>query len=123
MAQSALHFNLGIPWQTITTSQVLQPNIKYCVNAGSDITLALPLTFNVNDAFYVYNHSTGFNFTISQNAGQYITGISPVITTVGVAGKIESLTSGSMILLQCIFAANASVELNIIWQDGNFKIT
>lgn len=123
MAQSALHFNLGTPWTTITSNQVLQPNIAYCVNAGSNITLALPVTFNVNDAFYIYNHSAANIFTVTQNAGQFITGISPAATTVGVTGSLAATAKGDMILLQCIFAANASLEVNVIWQNGIFLYT
>ncbi|CAB4240949.1 hypothetical protein UFOVP23_43 [uncultured Caudovirales phage] len=125
MAQSALRINTSTiaSWMTITTSQAIVPGIGYCVNASGPVTLALPLTFNVNDAFIIYRYSVGHDIVIGQNAGQYVSGLSGEVTTTGVGGSVTLTQDGGFVYMQCIFAANANVQLNMLMNYGSILFT
>jgi hypothetical protein len=93
----------GFTWNLVTTAGpiTLAPNNGYfCAFAGL-ITFVLPTTCSFGDRFAIYNIQASSNWTLTQNALQYIRFVGTA-TTVGTGGSITGNTTGDGIDFTCM---------------------
>ena len=98
-----------LTWSTLVLGQPLVIDNGYFMDNPAPAVYTLPLVAPVGGLIQIINVSAS-TFTIAQNAGQSIR-IGNAISTVGVAGNIQSLTPGDAIILVCYVANSSFVNL------------
>jgi hypothetical protein len=89
----------AFPYQTLLVGQPLIPNTGYFLANGVPATYTLPAVCPAGSTIILINIGPS-TVTIAQNAGQQII-FGNLITTLGVAGSIQSVTSGDAVTLVC----------------------
>ncbi len=93
----------GFVWDEETgTSRTLVANEGIFANNAGTVTLTLPVSCNINDAFAAYQEGAG-KVRIAQNASQQIR-FGNTASTSGAGGYIESLNQGDSVVIVCVDA-------------------
>jgi hypothetical protein len=105
-----------IPYQeTSSLTNVMVANNEYTANAGSVVSLTLPITAVVGSTIRVNGKGAGGWRIDQQNAGHVIH-VGAASTTVGAGGSLASATQFASITLRCITA-------NDVWEAISFAGT
>jgi hypothetical protein len=105
----------GVSWVQITVSQELLPNRGYFCTGLALQTLTLPQSADIGDVVSVYGEGVGL-FRIAQLSGQRIR-VGNKATTLGLAGRIDSLEVGDAIEL--VYRGSGLWTGNLA---GNFEV-
>ncbi len=93
----------GVVWNVVTaTSQAMDANNGYIVNAATLCTLTLPATAAVGTEIKISGLGVG-GWKVAQNAGQNMV-ISPSSTTVGTGGSLASTARYDSVNFVCLVA-------------------
>ena len=107
----------GFTWNVITAATATMATSNgYICNRNSGVLLSLPVLASVGDTFKVTNINNIGNWTIQQNASQYIQ-FGNVQTTV-TTGSISSTQVGDSIEIICTILNTAFLVLNV---QGNIQ--
>lgn len=85
-------------WQTITADQVALPNYGYFTEGSGTRGVTLPASADINEGDVIGVGYGSTQWTIQQNAGQYIV-FGDVQTTVGVGGYLASTLPGDSLTM------------------------
>lgn len=110
---------VNLPTTIVTVlSLPMVSNNRYIANNAANITLTLPLLFDVGDVLEIANFNGGF--TIAQNANQNIL-FGSVFSSTGIGGGISSTAIGDAIRLVGV-VANTSFMM-FPGSQGNLTVT
>ena len=106
----------SLEWTSLTGNVLMSPMKGYICQGDSLQTLTLPVSATPGKLIYIVGEGTGL-FRIAQNAGQRIR-FGDRLTSLGLAGRIDSFAVGDSLTLICISPA--------LWQvispNGNFEV-
>lgn len=106
----------SISWENVTGSASLQSGKGYVCTGLSLQSLTMPTASNPGEYIYISGQGTGL-FRITQNTGQQIQ-FGNRSTSVGIAGRVDSLAQGDSLTLLCISTNFWTVSQS----SGNFDV-
>lgn len=109
----------ALPWDTLTSGQVLVINNGYFLEPAANAIFTLPTVAALGQILQIINLSA-YAVTIAQNAAQKIQ-FGNINTTTGVTGSIASSNIGDSITLVCSVANNQFTLLGA--PQGNWVVT
>jgi hypothetical protein len=103
--------SLTIPYvETSSLTNVMSPNTEYTANAGSVVSLTLPINAAVGDTIRVNGKGAGGWRIDQQNAG-HIIHVGAQNTTLGPTGSLASATQFASVTLRCVTTDNVWVGI------------
>lgn len=108
-------------WAITTVNASLVINNGYIANKAGLLTMTLPATGAIGDIIEITNMNTAVGWRIAQNANQYIR-CGALLTTVGIAGYLESLALGDSAKLLCIVAGASTGWQCVTGTIGNLTV-
>lgn len=100
----------------VPNSIALQVRKVYVCTGLALQTLTLPVSADVGDLIYISGQGSGL-FRIAQNVGQQVR-FGDRVTSLGLAGRVDSLSQGDSLSLLC----TASNFWSVISSSGNFEV-